>query len=312
MKKRLAIALLASCSLSAGFAAAQELPPSLSMLEGRYTRSTAPEITYRNADGSYVSGHRCGALEPTAAERQRIAMLLDEQARIFGEPQAKRTEIPVAFHVIHKGGASNVPDEMLEAQIDVLNDAYRSHRYSFFIESIDRTKKTSWFRNCADIFEGGSTFIKITNKLSIDPEHTLNIYLCGPSNGILGFAFFPSDFDEDSQFHGVTALYSTLPEGSAFPYDLGATIVHEVGHYLGLYHTFQDGCGGGDLVSDTPAEAFPAFGCEIGRDTCPAAGFDPVTNFMDYSDDICLEEFTKGQRKRMDQQVRTFRPNLGT
>lgn len=307
--KRTAFVLLVSCFSFAAFASAQELPPLLAALEGRYTPATVPEITYRGPDGRHVSGQRCDTPEPTLAERRRIEARLEASARLFGEPEAKTTVIPVAFHVVHKGGASNVPDAMLEAQIDVLNDAFRSHRYSFFIDSIDRTKKSSWFRKCGDF---GSNYIKMTDRLSIDPAHTLNIYLCQPGDGVLGFAFFPSSFPEDDTLHGVTVLYSTLPGGDATPFDLGGTIVHEVGHYLGLYHTFQDGCADGDEVADTPAQDSPSSGCPIGRDSCIGGGPDPVTNFMDYSDDACYEEFTRGQRKRMDREVRTFRPSLGT
>ena len=104
--------------------------------------------------------------------------------------------------------------------------------------------------------------------------------------------------------------YGTLP-GSAAPLDLGHTLVHELGHYFGLLHTFQGGCTEpGDGVDDTPAEASAAYGCPTGRDSCPQAGADPIDNFMDYSEDQCTDRFSALQGTRMQASIGAFRPSL--
>ena len=100
---------------------------------------------------------------------------------------------------------------------------------------------------------------------------------------------------------GLVILNESMPGGKARPYNGGDTATHEIGHWLGLYHTFEGGCGGaGDHVDDTPAQldGENVFYCNESDDTCTATGKDPVHNFMSYGDDACLDRFTPGQSDR--------------
>ncbi|HEY5933980.1 MAG TPA: zinc metalloprotease, partial [Kofleriaceae bacterium] len=137
-------------------------------------------------------------------------------------------------------------------------------------------------------------------------EDALNIYLANLGDGLLGWATFPWDGAPAGSMDGVVVLTESLPGGSAVPYNEGDTATHEVGHWLGLFHTFQNGCSApGDLVTDTPRVAEPNFGApEPGSvDSCPSEPGGPprpdlVENFMDYTDDVAMYSLTAGQAAR--------------
>jgi hypothetical protein len=217
--------------------------------------------------------------------------------------------INVYFHVIRRGtGVSNgdITTQMINDQMNVLNAAYAAWGWSFNLVTVTRTTNSTWYTGCY-----GSSQSAMKNALRQGTADDLNIYSCAPSGGILGYATFPSSYQSQPKLDGVVILYSSVPGGSAAPYNLGDTATHEVGHWMGLYHTFQGGCNGnGDYVSDTPAEKSAAFGCPNGRNSCPnKPGNDPITNFMDYTDDACMFQFSAGQDARMDSQFTTYRYN---
>jgi len=253
--------------------------------------------------------HRCMTLHPSLADRERIELEVDNHLASLAPGVSGVTggSIPVYWHVIRKGtGLSNgdIPDSQITSQINVLNAAYASTGWSFTLAQTDRTTNTSWY-TCS----GGSCETQMKNALRKGTADDLNIYSNNMGGGLLGWATFPSSYQSQPKNDGVVILFSSVPGGSAAPYNLGDTATHEVGHWMGLYHTFQGGCNGnGDSVSDTNAEKSPAFGCPTGRNSCPnKPGNDPITNFMDYTDDSCMNTFSAGQDARMDAQFTTYR-----
>ena len=234
--------------------------------------------------------------------------------------------VHVRFHVLRSGaGVANgdIPAAWITNQIAVLNKAYSgldvkkagqansaqatsNTPFRFVLDSVTRTTNAAWFNNLA---MGGANETAMKIALRTGTAKTLNIYSVKPSAGLLGWATFPSSYAGNPKRDGVVIHFQSLPGGSLAPYNLGDTATHEVGHWIGLYHTFQGGCGAAnDSVADTPAEAGPFFGTPPPYpNTCAAAGRDPIENFMDYTDDISMFQFTNGQSSRMDAQAIAFR-----
>ncbi|KAF4568429.1 hypothetical protein EYR36_010440 [Pleurotus pulmonarius] len=218
--------------------------------------------------------------------------------------------VSVHWHVVSQNSTvrgGNIPDSQITDQIQVMNDAYASTGFSFQLAGTTRTVNATWF-NQAEPYSIYQDEMKAA--LRKGGAAALNIYSVAFTSyyGLLGYATFPYEYRYSPKDDGVVLHYGSVPGGNLEIFNLGMTATHEVGHWLGLYHTFQDGCDEpGDYVDDTPPEAYPAWGCPTDRDTCDSEGLDPIHNFMDYTDDDCVTEFTEGQGQRMREQSWTYR-----
>ncbi|KAJ3506282.1 hypothetical protein NLJ89_g6960 [Agrocybe chaxingu] len=227
---------------------------------------------------------------------------------------AKAAPVTVHWNIIYRDttvGGGYVPDSFIEAQMQVLNDDFTGSGISFALGDVQRIQNAVWFSRLGP-YDTVSMENEMKRLYRKGGASTLNVYTVGfevgQAAGLLGYATFPSDYASNSIDDGVVLHHGSVPGGSASPYNLGRTLTHEVGHWVGLYHTFQGGCTGtGDQVDDTPPEARSAFGCPVGRDTCPGGGADPIHNYMDYTDDSCMDHFTPGQITRLKAQVATYR-----
>ena len=265
-------------------------------------------------------------VRPTCGTRPLSDVEIAADAARVGEFKKRRTmakpgtliTIQTYVHVLHDGLEGRVPERMIRDQIAVLNEAYASRGFRFeMARSVpgnpnpDYTDNAAWFNDDQ---------IAYKTALKEGSGDDLNIYT-NSGGGYLGYAYYPtvvgSAYDV---LDGVVLAYGTLPGANqpgisdipGFVYNLGDTGVHEVGHYLGLAHTFEGHCSPyNDGVDDTPAEKSPDFYCTIGRNSCRDGNglleLDPIYNFMDYNDDVCIFEFTPGQADRMSIQWALYR-----
>jgi hypothetical protein len=256
----------------------------------------------------------CGTKQPSEREvLLREAHFLDVLDGLNrGKPPGGGTggaSFPVTINVYwhnitNSAGQGAVSTQKIADQIAVLNNAYAAYGFNFTLAATDTTANDSWYT----VTPNTTAETQMKEALRRGTADDLNLYSANIGGGLLGWATFPSSYGSSPLDDGVVFLNTSVPGGGAAPYDEGDTVTHEAGHWLGLYHTFQGGCSkSGDMVDDTPAERSAAYGCPTGRDTCSGAGLDPISNFMDYTDDSCMWQFTSQQGQRMQAQWNAYR-----
>lgn len=244
------------------------------------------------------------------------------------EPGNGLRRIPVVVHVIQRtNGTGFIAEDRVRSQIDILNEDFLAlagtnggngddAQIEFFLATEDPqgnpTNGITYSTNNTWFNDGGSYW----NTLAWDTNRYLNIYT-NSASGALGYVpGLPQGGIVGANSDRVVVLYSTFGRNAPLaPFDLGRTGTHEVGHYLGLLHTFDGGCAStsscstnGDLVCDTNPESSPTFGCPGARSSCGLPA--PFDNYMDYADDRCMERFTPDQINRMRCTLENWRPNL--
>ncbi len=266
-------------------------------------------------DDASLPPRACGSRDPTATEFQTASTVVTKYMA-KGRQQDSVVEIDTYFRVITDGTIGNVTNEQLQLQLEVLNDSFRPYGFTFRLLGNTTTDNADW--HYAALVSNEQNDMK--QALRTGDASSLNVYVSF-SGGYLGYATLPSSYENDPIDDGVVIYYDSLPLGRNEGYNDGKTLVHEVGHWLGLYHTFQldlgffrvinlvlfvlqirNNCntGRGDGIRDTPRQKSPTYGCPGQRDSCPLApGLDPINNFMDYSDDVCMTSFTPDQQDRM-------------
>lgn len=302
-------------------------------------RSYDDWLAYRHSSDFGPAFHRCG--NESAPNEAGPRAPTDCDLNMTNPPGADQLppatgfdpiyRIPVVVHVIQNvAGDGFISEADVAGQIEILNQDYRAIAGSPGAGGIDTgiefhlastgpdgspSTGVEYLHNDSWYADAGAYW----TALSWDPERYLNIYtnnLSAPD--LLGYsAGFPASGIAGAPADRVVIRWQVFGPNAADPtFNRGRTLTHEVGHYLGLYHTFQGGCSSetvptcfstGDRICDTPSESEPHSGC-VATSTCGSA--DANSNYMNYADDDCMDHFTAQQAWRLRCTMREYRPAL--
>ena len=276
------------------------------------------------------------ALEVKMEKMERELQKYLTSNQISRDAQAVVT-IPVVVHVVYNTSTQNISDAQIQSQIKILNDDFRrlnadkvntpsafssvaaDCQINFCLASKDpsgnattgitrtSTSTTSFYDD--DKVKSSST----GGKTGWSSSSYLNIWVCNLGGGLLGYAQFPGG---SSSTDGVVIGHKYFGNtGTATaPFNKGRTTTHEVGHWLNLYHIWGDAYCGNDNVSDTPTQQADNYGCpSYPHKTCGnTSSGDMFMNYMDYTDDACMNMFSTGQSSRMNAAINNYRSGLLT
>ncbi|WP_452602835.1 GEVED domain-containing protein [Pontimicrobium sp. MEBiC06410] len=280
----------------------------------------------------------CGTMENLELRKQKDPNLEQRMEEIEAYTKVKVAEleassnkingeiitIPVVVHVLYRNSTENISEAQIQSQLDVLNEDFRrtnsnadntwsqaaDTQIEFCLSTIDpngnattgitrkQTTRQDW---------GANDDAKRASSGGINPWNTseyLNMWIVpkmttvsqGQTINLLGYAQFPGG---SAATDGLVMIYNAFGRVGAVtaPYDGGRTTTHEIGHFLNLRHIWGDSNCGNDFVSDTPTHRTSNSGCPVGQVSCSST--DMPQNYMDYTNDSCMNLFTLGQKNRM-------------